>query len=105
MKRHALPSELAAFADTRSSAADKATHFVLSYFLLLPLGALIGLVWANTAAESYFRLSHSLAFLVNDVAMALFFGFLTQEIIEEVMPGGGLHTWRRWALPLAGALG
>src|SRR5204862_235124 len=54
---------------------------------------------------SYFTFSQALRFVVNDVAMALFFGLLTQEIFEEVMPGGALHTWRRWATPIVAAVG
>jgi hypothetical protein len=54
--------------------------FVFDRFLLLPLGPAFALVWANTAGESYFRFAHRLAFPVNEVAMALFFGLLTQEV-------------------------
>lgn len=74
-------------------------------FLLLPLGAAIALVWANVAGESYFRFAHSLAFPVNEIGMALFLGLIVQEAIEATMPGGGLHTWRLWTLPLVGAAG
>jgi NhaA family Na+:H+ antiporter len=42
---------------------------------------------------------------VNDIAMALFFGLLAQEVFESVMPGGALHTWRRWTTPIVAALG
>src|SRR5438045_1692669 len=73
--------------------------------LLLPLGAALALLWANTAPESYFTLSHALRFAVNDVAMALFFGLLAQQVFEEVMPGGALHTWRRWTTPIVAAIG
>jgi Na+:H+ antiporter, NhaA family len=74
-------------------------------FLLLPLGAAIALVWANLAPESYFRFSVPLAFFVNEIAMALFFALIAQEIVEALMPGGALHTWRRWSLTLIGAAG
>ena len=67
-------------------------RFVIDRFLLLPLGAAVGLVWANTAAESYFRFAHALAFPVNEIGMALFLALITQELIEGVMPGGALHT-------------
>jgi hypothetical protein len=66
-------------------------------FLLLPLGALIALIWANTAAESYFIFAHRLSFAVNEIGMAFFFALMAQEVAEAVMPGGALHTWRRWA--------
>jgi NhaA family Na+:H+ antiporter len=80
-------------------------RFIIDRFLLLPLGAAIGLIWANTAGESYFRTAHALAFPVNEIGMALFLALITQEIVESVMPGGALHTWRRWGLPLIGAVG
>jgi NhaA family Na+:H+ antiporter len=80
-------------------------HFVNDRFLWLPLGAALGLVWANTSAESYFRTAHTLAFPVNEIGMAIFLGLITQEAIEAVMPGGALHAWRRWAMPLVAAAG
>src|SRR4029079_2987033 len=73
--------------------------------LLLPIGALLALVWANAAAESYFQFSHAIAFFVNEIAMALFLGLLAQEVLEAMMPGGALHTWRRWTLPIVIAAG
>lgn len=80
-------------------------HFIVDRFLLLPLGAAIAVIWANTASESYFIVSHRLAFPVNEIGMAFFFGLLTQEIVEAVMPGGALHTWRRWSTAVVAALG
>ena len=68
-------------------------------------GCAIALVWANTAEESYFRFAHALSFPVNEVGMALFMALLAQEAVETVMPGGALHTWRRWGLPVVGAAG
>ena len=66
---------------------------------------MIALVWANVAAESYFRFAQPLRFLVNDVGMAFFFALIAQEIVEAVMPGGALHSWRRWGLGLVAAAG
>lgn len=85
--------------------AAASLRFVTDRFLWLPLGAAIALVWANTAPDSYFRLAHTLAFPVNEIGMAVFLGLIAQEAIEAVMPGGALHTWRRWALPLVAAAG
>jgi NhaA family Na+:H+ antiporter len=82
-----------------------AARFVRDQYLLLPIGAVLALVWANTGSESYFRFAQTLAFAVNDVGMALFFGVVTHEIVEAMMPGGALHTWRRAILPVAAALG
>jgi Na+:H+ antiporter, NhaA family len=80
-------------------------HFILDRYLLLPLGAAVALIWANTDPEQYFTLAHRLVFPVNEIGMALFLGLVTQEIVEAVMPGGALHGWRRWTVPLIGAAG
>jgi NhaA family Na+:H+ antiporter len=78
---------------------------VTDHYLMLPAGAVLALVWANVWSESYFRMAAALAFPVNEIAMVLFFGLIAQEIFEEVMPGGALHQWRRWVVPIAGAAG
>jgi Na+:H+ antiporter, NhaA family len=80
-------------------------QFATEYLLALPLGAVIALVWANTDAESYYRLAHATAFFVNDVLMVAFFGLITKEIVEATAPGGVLHPWRRAALPVLASLG
>ncbi|MGE3512622.1 MAG: Na+/H+ antiporter NhaA [Vicinamibacterales bacterium] len=80
-------------------------HLVVDRFLLLPLGSLIALVWANTAGDSYFRFAHALAFLVNQVGMAFFLALVAQDVREAVMPGGTFYTWRRWTVPLLAASG
>ena len=74
----------------REPATPREPAFISSreHFLLLPLGGVIALVWANLRPESYFALSHNLSFVVNDIGMALFFALITQEIVEELMPGG-----------------
>ena len=82
-----------------------ALHFITRHYLLLPIGAVIAVVWANTAPESYFRFAQWLTFPVNAVAMVFFFGLLAQELFEETMPGGALHHWRRWPVPLIAAAG
>lgn len=80
-------------------------HAVFDRYLLVPLGALLALVWANVAAESYFGFSIRFSFLVNEVGMALFLGLVTQEIVDALQPGGALHTWRRWSLAVIAAAG
>jgi NhaA family Na+:H+ antiporter len=80
-------------------------RFATDHFLLLPVGGLIALVWANTRPESYFSLAQTLRFAVNDIGMALFFALIAQEVVEAVVPGGALHTWRRWTLPVVAAAG
>lgn len=92
-------------AHAKSSGSQGIVRFVVDRFLLLPVGAIVALVWANTAEESYFRFAHAIAFWVNEVAMAFFLALIGQEVAESVMPGGVLHTWRRWAMPVVAAAG
>ena len=103
MTHHLAPDRRAGVAHPRTIA--NAHSFVVDYFILLPIGVLIALGWANTAGESYFRFAHALRFAVNDVAMALFIGLITEEVLEAVMPGGALYRWRRTLLPVVAALG
>jgi NhaA family Na+:H+ antiporter len=80
-------------------------RFSIDHFLLLPIGGLLALIWANAAPESYFSVAQQWRFWVNDVLMALFFALVAQEVYEEVMPGGALHSWRKWLLPIVAAAG
>jgi Na+:H+ antiporter, NhaA family len=105
MSHHAVSHQAMPVPELRSPAVGRLYHGVVDRFLLLPLGALIGLVWANTAGESYFGFSHALAFGVNEVAMAFFLALIVQDVREALMAGGALHTWRFWALPLFAAAG
>ena len=89
----------------RGQNVARTARFLTDRFLLLPVGALIALAWSNTAAESYFRFAHALAFPVNEIAMAFFLALIAQEVREALMPGGALHTWRRWGLAIVAALG
>jgi NhaA family Na+:H+ antiporter len=89
----------------RLAAGERAFRFVTERFLLLPLGAAIALVWANTAPDSYFAFTRLTAFPVNEIGMALFLGLVAQEVLESFMPGGALHTWRRWTMPLVAGAG
>lgn len=81
------------------------SQFALEHLLLLPLGALIALVWVNTGPESYFRFAYAISFAVNDVAMVFFFALMTKEVVEATAPGGVLHTWRRTLLPVIASIG
>ena len=85
--------------------ATRACRFATDHYLILPFGALAAVAWANSRPESYFAFAHAWSFAVNDVAMVFFFALITEEIIEATVPGGALHTWRRIALPIAGAAG
>lgn len=104
MRHHALTHHAGPFSGNDPKRAGL-VHLVVDRFLLLPIGALIALVWANTSADSYFTFSHALAFPVNEIGMTLFFALIAQEIVEAVMPGGALHTWRRWGMPVVAAAG
>jgi NhaA family Na+:H+ antiporter len=83
----------------------RALAIAVEHSLLLPAGAVVALVWANTAANSYVRVAHALQFIVNDVGMVFFFALATKEVVEATTPGGPLHTWRRAALPVVAASG
>jgi NhaA family Na+:H+ antiporter len=88
-----------------ASSGSRLWRYATDRFLLLPLGALVALVWANTAPESYFGFSHALSFPINEIAMAFFLALIAQEVFEAVMPGGALHTWRLWSMTLVAAGG
>ena len=99
MKHHALPHHPTVVRhDRRLRPAVGVFEFSAEHFLLFPMGAAIAIVWANLAAESYFTFAQTFGFLVNDVGMAFFFALIAQEIVEAVMPGGALHSWRRWGV-------
>ena len=72
--------------------------------LLLLGGALAGLIWANTDAGSYGRFTQA-ALFVNDVAMVFFFGLVTKEVVEAMLPGGPLSKPREAAMPILAAVG
>ena len=83
----------------------RVTKFFADHYLVFPLGVIIAIVWANAAAESYFDFADALAFAVNDVGMAFAFAYLMQEVVEAMMPGGTLHSWRRALMPVVAAVG
>jgi NhaA family Na+:H+ antiporter len=85
--------------------ASGVLHFITGHYLLLPIGAVVAFLWANSAPESYFEVARVLAFPVNAIAMVFFFGLVAQEIFEEMMPGGALHYRRRWPVPIVAAIG
>ena len=79
--------------------------FIINSMLVLPLGCVVALAWANLLPESYYRFSHAMDFVINEVAIAFFFGLVTKEVVEATLTGGVLHPWRRAALPVAAAAG
>jgi Na+:H+ antiporter, NhaA family len=87
------------------SSLPRLSWFAVEHLLLLPLGALIALLWVNTFPESYYRFTYAIAFAVNDVGMVFFFALITKEIVEATAPGGVLHPWRRALLPVIASIG
>jgi Na+:H+ antiporter, NhaA family len=94
-----------AVAQVRSSFGVRLFRSALNRFLLLPIGVIVALVWANTEPEAYFRFSHAAAFPVNEIGMAIFLALIAQELYEALLPGGALATWRHRALPGFAAIG
>jgi Na+:H+ antiporter, NhaA family len=89
----------------RRRAVPRLAQFALEHLLLLPLGAVVALLWVNLDAESYYRFSLASAFIVNDIAMVFFFGLVMKEVVEATALGGVLHPWRRALLPVIAAIG
>jgi len=87
------------------TSVPRLSQFAVEHLLLLPLGALIALLWVNTAPESYYTFTFAIAFGVNDVAMLLFFALMTKEVVEATAPDGVLHPRRRAMLPIVAAVG
>jgi hypothetical protein len=52
---------------------SKLARFVLDNSLLLLVGTVLAVVWANIDVKSYDALVHPLHFWVNDVGMVFFF--------------------------------
>jgi NhaA family Na+:H+ antiporter len=80
-------------------------RFAVDHYVVVPLGVVVALLWANTAPESYYQVAEGLAFVVNDIGMAFALALLVQEAVEAIRPGGTLHPWRRGALPIVAAAG
>jgi Na+:H+ antiporter, NhaA family len=87
------------------SSLPRLSWFAVEHLLLLPLGALIALVWVNTVPETYYRFTYAVSFAVNDVGMVFFFALITKEVVEATAPGGVLHPWRRALLPVIASIG
>src|SRR5881394_2972815 len=86
------------------TSVPRLSRFAVEHLLLLPLGALIALVWVNTAPESYYTFTLAIAFSVNNVAMLLFFALMTKEVVEATAAGGVLHPRSRALLPIVASL-
>jgi NhaA family Na+:H+ antiporter len=99
-------------------------NFLTNYSLLLILGAVIALIWANVNADSYHHfvefviwdhapIGHlhdghrtlTLHYLVNDVLMAFFFAIAAKEVWEAVILEEGSLRGRKAATPLIATVG
>ncbi len=80
-------------------------RFILDNSILLVAGTVIALLWANLDYATYEHFTHSIHFIVNDVAMVFFFALATKEVVEATMPGGPLASPRQAAVPVIAAVG
>lgn len=105
-------------------------NFLTDYSLLLIIGALAALLWANMDAHSYHEfvefkiwdhapIGHAhyndagevtyrtltLHYLVNDLLMALFFAIAAKEVWEAIILENGSLRGKKAATPLVGTLG
>jgi Na+:H+ antiporter, NhaA family len=79
---------------------------IIDNSLLLVVGTVAALVWANLDYDSYNHFTHGpLHFIVNDIGMVFFFALAAKEIIEARLPGGPLQSPREAAVPLLAAAG
>ena len=78
---------------------------VVDSSLLLLLGAVAGLTWANVAPATYASVIHGLHLVVNDIGMAFFFAIAAKEVVEATLPGGPLASPSRAGVPLLAAVG
>lgn len=79
--------------------------FVLDNSILLVVGTIAAVVWANVDLASYDRLTHPIHFWANDVGMVFFFALAAKEVFEATLPGGPLASPRQAAAPLLAAVG
>ncbi len=88
-----------------ASSAPAWWRFVRDRSLLLVVGTVAALVWANLDHHAYEEVAHALHFWVNDVGMVFFFALAAKEVREATLPGGPLASPREAMLPLAAAVG
>jgi len=107
----------------------RAWAWIIGNSLLLLVGAVAAMVWANVAHGSYEAVKHwpllthpyfgvaadgeaagggkiiDLHYLVNDIFMALFFALAGREVWRALLPGGALSRARQAATPMLCAAG
>ena len=92
-------------ADKPTTATGRLFAFVLDNSLLLVLGAVAALVWANVDLDGYTRVARAMYFAVNDIGMVFFFALAMKEVVEAMLPGGPLSSLREGGLPILAAIG
>jgi hypothetical protein len=70
-------------------------HTISEHSLLLPIGAVTALIWANTAPGSYRTFAHALEFAVNDVGMVFFLRSRPRRSSKPPRPAACCHAARR----------
>ncbi|MEO5820585.1 MAG: Na+/H+ antiporter NhaA [Vicinamibacteraceae bacterium] len=80
-------------------------RFVFDNSILLVVGTVVAVTWANLDTTGYEHATHPLHFWVNDVGMVFFFALAAKEVFEATLPGGPLASLRQAASPLAAAVG
>ena len=88
-----------------SSARGSLWSLIRDNSLLLVLGTVTALAWANVDHPGYERFAHALHFAVNDVCMVFFFALAVKEIVEATLPDGPLESPREAAVPILAAAG
>ena len=83
----------------------RAVRFVFDNSILLLVGTVLAVTWANLDTSGYEHATHALHFWVNDVGMVFFFALAAKEVFEATLPGGPLASLRQAASPLAAAVG
>jgi NhaA family Na+:H+ antiporter len=83
----------------------RVVRFVFDNSILLLVGTVAAIAWANVDAHGYEWATHPLHFWVNDVGMVFFFALAAKEVFEATLPGGALASLRQASSPLAAAVG
>ena len=110
--------------DNKGNNMYRVWNFLTNYSLLLIIGAIIALIWANTNPSSYHHfvefviwdhapIGHyhdghrtlTLHYLVNDLLMAFFFAIAAKEVWEAVILKNGSLRGKKAATPLFATAG
>jgi Na+:H+ antiporter, NhaA family len=89
----------------RTTRLARARRALIDNSLLLLVGAVTALAWANLAPTSYGAVAHALHFAINDIGMVFFFALAAKEVFEATLPGGPLSSLRTAGTPLVAAAG